>query len=401
MTRIPSPGALLSLLVVLGLAAACAQPVEGPRRAWRYQTHVTPVVSGTDPTALPGAAGEHFQELERQRKEKAGKQEWVTPHELDLGEHPVGEVAKGEYRFYNPTDEEQKIYSILTSCSCQKLVLELGDRSIDIKKGYFEPVLVPARAVGRLKFEVEAAEMVRDVYVTVNTSDHDYPSVQVKAVVTGVRDFVLTYDGKRQSTVYLGPVDRNEQRLFEVLVTRRDGAPFEVTGHDPLPKGLTLDAARLDDEGRRWALRCALGPGLEAGKTVGGQVQCKAAPGEGFSFSFSAMVKSPLRQTPTGTLSFGLFRAGEPVRKQVVLELVDGQGSLAPASVELQGVEFSKGAKGEIGLAHELSADGRKLTVSLTAPADVPRGRFQGRVEVRFADPALEPRTLRFFGFVQ
>ena len=350
---------------------------------------------------LPKAYKDLLEERKTQKPKPAREQGWLKPSALDLGTHRAGSSVKGRYEFKNPTGKEMTIQNIASSCTCQSLVLVLSDRRVPVRKGIFKPVLVAAGAKGYLEFQVEANDTVRNVYVTLFTSDPENPQITVAAKITGVRDFQVQKGEREVRDYHLGLMKRKESRDIEVRVKSTNGKPFEIIGHEPFPDGLELEATKDPKDPSAWWLRGSYRVSDKAGANVGGKVVYKTDRSLGFDFDITAMVLAPIRVLPKTVQSLSGVPEGESRSATWTLVGID-----ADTLVQAEKTWFELDPNSKEKLAGKISEDefvvdskslegGKQLSVTVKTPSRLPPGLLMGNVLVQFKNKALAPLSLR------
>lgn len=379
-------------------AALRNSPSDQTPKSTKQEPRIKPPSAKED---LPEAYKKLLDERKNKKAEPPREQEWLKPAALDLGKHRAGAPVKGRYEFRNPTGKEMKIQNIASSCTCQSLVLVLSDRRIPVRKGIFKPVIVGPDAKGFLEFQVEANDSVRNVYVTLFTSDPDNPQITVAAKITGVRDFQVQKGDREVRDYHLGLMKRKEIRQVEVRVKSTDGKPFEIVGHEPFPEGLTLEATKDPKDPSAWWLRGSYRVPAAAGANVGGKVVFSTDRSLGFDFDITAMVLAPVRILPKTVQSLSGIPEGESRSATWTLVGIDPETrvlaektwfELDPNSKEklagrITGSEFVVESKSKDG--------GKQLEVTVKTPTRLPPGLLLGNVIVRFKDESLAPLSLR------
>ncbi|MAE78077.1 MAG: hypothetical protein CMJ85_14535 [Planctomycetes bacterium] len=355
--------------------------------------------------SLPGKVGQWARERELLHEQDRRKQGWLQPVDKDFGEQPVNTKLVGKFELRNPTDRDQRITNIMSSCACQGIVVWIGDKEHVIPKGGLpKPILVPKGATGRLEARILVPDRQGRIYteVRVDTSDPDVSSIRLSLSTIGVREFIVEHDGQARTSLDLGLLSIRSTREFEFTVKSRDKKPFVVERWNGAPdafkieakKASHLEAAEGRPDGSVWKVRGKVGPGLTE-RSVGGLIHFDTDRKDTFEINVYMLVKPSISASPS-FLSYGIVPKGKGGTRDIHLAAVD------PADrFEVTGVDFLDLRPKTTVTAECVSQDGRSASIRVTIPADVPKGRLSGKVRVRFASDKLPPKVVAFLAIVR
>ncbi len=388
-----------------GGAGARKGPASAPS-ADSGDSRKTPVIVGVDLEKLPGEAGEFFRNRKARRENRRRNQEWLRPADLDLGEVRKGTIAVGKFRFRNPTGKKRVLKSIASSCACQKLFLRLGGKRIEIEKGKTLDIPLPPDAEGVLEAHVnvsDVGEKLAEILVT--TDDPDDPVITLRVRAVGVDDFLVTIEGKRQNSVWLGNLSTHSSKDFEVDVRSRDGKPFEILGVGPRPPKLELSYAPVEGDPSHWRIRGKAGPGMPEGGW-GGTLLFDTDRGSKVELLLQAVVEPPVVVEPL-FLPLGSIPARSGKKGSVRVRAGDPRDSFVIEGVDLLEVKLgrkplsARGLEGGGPKAEFRAESGTEAEILLVVPPGLPRGRLEGKLRIRFAGGRPGSRTVSFVGFVR
>ena len=375
---------------------------ESPRREPKVRT-------GEDLTKLEGEAGDFFRNRVKEAEVRRKTQRWLQPADLDLGERRAGVVAKGSFKLENPTDKAVMIKGFISSCLCQQLILHLNGKEYELKKSGFEPIELPAGAKGVLEVHIEAREGQRTTSVTMLTTDEKDGNIfadgniLVYARVKGVKDFLLTVDGRIQTSVYLGTLTRNSTKSFELTARARDKKAFKIVAHRDLPPKMKIHFEVDPDDPSVWHIRGTLGPDLDPGNHEGGLVILETDRGAGLEFSVTALVLDPIEIEPRGLISLGHVPKKKGVSVELTIRINEPGANFGIERIEARNwlLVPTKLSPKLFGIATRMAEDGRSGTITLTIPPGLERGKLSGNLIISFKQKDLPARVIRFTGIVR
>ena len=411
------PAAAWLLTLSLGLLGSCG-PQDAPEAPRGQEAprpkigHIpprpggNPTIVGEDLTQLPGEAGEFFRKrLEKEREARANNP-WVQPVDKELGKHRLGKIVKGVFEFQNPRDQAHHFLSIESSCSCQKVVLEMNGERRDLPKGFRDRVLIPKGAKGKIEMHIEVQRIgLRNTSITIRLDDPELPYLVLQATTRGVMDFIVEHEGRQISDLFLGQFGMKESRPFDVQVAAQDGKPFAIKRALELPEGFEVKFEAMGDDALVWRVHGQAGPGLAEG-SFQQSIRLETEDQRQIEFQVTGIVTAPYKIAPT-VLNFGRLRPGEGGKLPVVVESLEEGFSVEVASAEwVEGLHKTR--KGQetfdtsrLSLELQNSPDHRKAQLLVTMPKDAPEGQLKARFLVRFKNPKLPPRMVRVVAIVR
>ncbi|PIE23005.1 MAG: hypothetical protein CSA62_09740 [Planctomycetota bacterium] len=365
-----------------------------------------PTIVGEDLTELPGEVGAFFRKRAEKERQARINNPWVQPVHRDLGKHRLGKVVKGVFEFKNPRDVDHHFLSINSSCSCQKVVLELNGKRRDLPKGFSQRTLIPKGAKGKIEMHIEVQRIgLRNTSVTLRLDDPDLPFLVLQATTRGVMDFIVEHEGRQISDLFLGQFMMKESRPFDVRVTAQDGKPFQIAKVLELPEGFEAKFEALDDKGLAWRVYGQVGPQLAEG-SFQQSIRLASKDERQIEFQLTGIVSAPYKITPT-VLNFGALRPGEGGQQSVeVLSLQKGFSVEVASADWVEGLHRTRSGQKPLdtkmlGLeVKERGAEG-KAEILVTLPKDAPKGQIKARFLLRFKNPKLPPRMLQILAIVR
>jgi len=364
-------------------------------------------IVGEELEKLPGEAGKYARKEKAEQEARRQSQGWIRPVDRDFGERPSGQKLVAKFALRNPTKKTHVLRNITSSCSCQKIIVRVGDKEFVIPKAGHDPIPVPPGATGSIEahLSTEGRSGIIFTEVLVETSDPLVPSVRLAIRVTSVAPFIIERDGDRTNSIDLGLMTQRSKKTFEFNVRSRDGKPFRVVKHSVPPVGMKLDSEPVDDSHTRWTVHGQLGPDLgEHG--VGGTVTFTTDRKEGFELNVFALVMPAIRIEPA-TLAFGVVPRKKGGRKTLRLSMVDKGQTFEVDHVEIVDAAKPRTAGGKAADASSIETkvvnapDKKSATIELVAPSGLERGHFGFAVKIWFKGKEYEPRTVQVFGHVR
>jgi hypothetical protein len=416
-SRIRRGGVLATALVLAAIPyGACgdhpqpAQPAGGPAVSPPApppgSSNIRTLV-GVELDKLPGPAGDWARGQKVEREAKRQNQGWIQPVDISLGERRVGARVTGEFQFKNPTGKDQTVSNISSSCDCQAVFLTIGDKRHAIPKAGHEPIPVPKGATGKLEAVIVVPDGLgrRFTEVRVQTSDPENLEIRVGLSVILVKDLILERKNQagqleQNDTFDFGFITPRTARPFEFFVRSRDGLPFEIRRHGPLPEGLKLEFAPDKVEGKpersAWKVTGQLGPGLRE-QAAGGTVTFDTDRETGFAIKAFGLVMPAVRIDPP-LVSLGHVQASLGGECALQLTAVDPADDCSVARVELFEVDPKEPA---LTASFTNATSGRSARVVVQAPAGLRPGRIDGNLRIVFRQPDLPERVVKIMGFVR
>jgi hypothetical protein len=369
--------------------------------------HQNPVIVGEDLENLPGEAGEIFRKRREQRAQARKNNPWIQPVDIDLGKHRLGEEVKAVFEFQNPREQQHLIRSIQSSCSCQKLVLEMDGKRRQLPKALSAPIPIPPGAKGKIEAYIEIEVLgVRFTNVQLRIDDPELPFIDLQVQTQGVMDFIVQNAGKQVEDVFLGSWGMKEAKSFELEVAALDGKAFEITRVVDLPEGFHVRYKALGEDRMRWRVFGEAGPGLAEG-SFKQQIRLETQGGKQVQFGLSGIVRAPFKLTPS-FLSFGQVERGKSHRQSVQIESLEAGFSVEVARLEWVELTLRERGKKPRKLPHsamqlELSNEPgfAKASIDIELPASTPAGAIKGTFRVHFKNTKVPPRIVSFNAFVR
>lgn len=344
-----------------------------------------------------------------------GTAPWFEQEQLDLGRFVEGEVAEGEFQFRNPTGADQSIVSIKASCSCTSLVIFVGDERYTVEKNpapnsiyhwtldestgrnnkqLVESIPVPEGAEGRVEVDIDLRNVRgrKSAAITFGLTDSENPAVAIQATAFAAQFFRL-----EPSEIRLEEMSFDEAREFTARVTSPVQPQFEITGMDPLPKGMTATYRKTEgpDGSAIWVVNGTYGPDIDP-SAGGGVIRLRTnVQNRRVDVRVIAYVQGPLTVEPSSFIQFGKIKRAEGKTKTV---------RIVPAAdfdlqIEDLTIEGSQLDEQYLEVTHEKVDGAIELTV--TIKPDAPRSLVRGVIRLQLNHPAKREQTISFNGFVR
>lgn len=359
----------------------------------------TPPTQGPVPPD-PEAAIRAAEEL---AKKERRWQTWISPPAFDLGEQRVGTVASAKFSIRNPTKTDRVLRNITSSCKCQSIQIRLGGKVYDIQPTGHEPIPIAAGAQGSIHVEIKVPNDKGRVIneVRIETTDPSLPAVRIGVFVNPIRVFVIETGGVAKSAIDFGELDANDVRDYEFIARTRDGTPFEILEHNPLPPAMKLSFRPTTTAKNVWRIAGSIGPGLSR-MGFSGMVVMKTNRDEDIDLHVYCAVRPPIRLDPGSSIAFGQIARQKGATRELRLRPSKAGQDMRIARAEVFGLpEGLLAAGSEIGLDIENADDGKASSIRITLPKGMQTGSFTCGLRVHFEGETFEPEDVRILGVVR
>ncbi|MGE0143248.1 MAG: hypothetical protein AB7I19_06565 [Planctomycetota bacterium] len=342
-----------------------------------------------------------------------GRNDWVEAPELDLGTHLEGEVARGSWRFKNPTAAPQQIKSFQPSCACSKAVIRLGDRSYRVEnqprpntiyrittgeggaevKEMVEVVPIAPHEEGSVDVEIDLHNVsgAKEATITVHTSDENNRLLMLKARAVATQFFRIS-----PPEVSLNKMRWDEKKEFEVRINSPLQKDFSITGHDPLPDRMEISYTKeMVGEEAWWVVKGSYGPNVDP-KAGGGVINLRTdVQGKSVQVRVSAFVEGPLTITPGSFVPLGRISATEGLTREIEIT-PNSDFDLQAESIEVKNLSVE-----DKFVAVDSHKDGKVLKIRIVVQPGAPKRLLRGDVTVKLNHPSLPIQEFQFNGFVR
>lgn len=349
----------------------------------------------------------------------AGLQEsnaWFEKARAELGTFFNDEKAVGKFSFKNPTQVEQTLTNIVGSCACTRAEFRIGDRIYVLDK---EPVANSLHRVTKIEGKevkervshitvgaAEAGEVEvqmdmhgvrgpKDATIDMQTSDTETPHLKLSWRAVGAIYFEVN-----PPDVNLNEMTWNDKRDFQFEISSPLKEDFNITGHDPLGPGVTINSTeKITRNGRAvWVVKGSYGPGVDErnnGATISFQSDIENRKVDARVIAF---VKGPLTVEPGGFIALGYIPLDGSKSKTVKIIPTD-DFDLQAVKIEVEDLQVPDGYADKLIITP--SKDGKALVVEIKVAEGMPRTTVRGKVKITLNHPAAPLKEIMFNGFVR
>lgn len=367
---------------------------------------LTPLLFGQDaPQPTQGGAPE---------QNKTGGNEWFDFTQVELGTYFDEEDAVGSFRFKNPRDGEQNLSNIQPNCACTKAIIRVGERRYEIgadkltyrvttkdgveTKEQVKQINLASGEEGEIEVHMtmHGVRGRKDAAINLQTSDETLPLVNLRWSATGAQYFVV-----EPPDINLNEMSWGDKREFEFRITSPLKKDFNLTGHDPLSKGMRIEYEKeMQDDRAVWHVRGTYGPEVDE-RDSGGQIKFNTdVDGKTVTARVVALIKGPLSMEPGGFVSLGHIKQDEGKTAEIVIT-PNGDFDLQVEKLEVARLHGVKDADREaVEFKHE--KDGKAIKVTIVVGSGINIGTYMnGLLRIHLNHPASRMKEVMFNGFVR
>jgi hypothetical protein len=337
---------------------------------------------------------------------------WFDATYKDLGVYFEGERAEGTFTFKNPRDVVHNMRAFIGSCTCSNAIITIGDRVYEYgkdktlrritmedgneRKTPVDHINIEPGEQGKVVVHMDMVGIrgPRDADLQFQTSDNDYPVMNLKWRATGSEFFVVT-----PADTHLAEMSWQDKRDFQFEISSPVRDDFNIVRHDPLPPQMQIEMTKQQRDGRTvYSVKGTYGPGVDERAGGGTIVFHTDVEDRKISARVIATIKGPLTMEPGGFVSFGQIRLGEGAEQVVTIAPTD-DFDLQVTNLEVVRLGVKPEDRDFVQFSHH--KEGKAVKVVLKILDKMPRSYVNGILKVHLNHPSNGVKEIMFNGFVR